>query len=154
MRINFPESYSGFYAIQNDQLVELFTGDECGGSFRGDYACLWYDREASRVLPGTNGLWGGFGGYYSYGAVYDRKDGEMASIASFGHMNQAIGNYRTEELEHAELVYDQENRPYTKEMLEQVEGGSVQIYSVNDVQTTIEEYQEMRGRYQILFPVE
>ena len=32
---NFPESYSGFYAIRNNQLVELTTGYECNGSSRG-----------------------------------------------------------------------------------------------------------------------
>lgn len=153
---NFPESYSGFYAIQDDQLVELITGFECGGSSRGDYACLWYDRETSRVLPGTNGVSGGFAGYAFWSVVFDRKDEEMTSIASFGYITQVISNYSDEELAHAELLYDEEDKPYTKETLAQAdkERDSAQQYLVNGVQTTIEEYQQMRDRYQILFCVE
>lgn len=152
---NFPESYSGFYAIWDDQLVELFTGYECGGSLRGDYVCLWYDTETSQVLPGKNGVWGGFGGYMNCGTVYDWKAGEVTNIASFERISQAILNYRNEELlEHAELFYDEENNPYTREAIEQVNGRIATKYSVNDVQTTMEEYQEMSDRYQILFYVE
>lgn len=149
---NFPESYSGFYAIMDNQLVELFTGNECGGSWRGDRVCLWYDKETSRVLPGTIGVNGGFGGYSYHRAVYDWKDGEMTRIASYGWMAQPISYYSEEELEHAELVYGQEGMPYTKEMIEQAEQEEiVQVYSVNGVQTTIETYQEMKDRYWVLF---
>lgn len=155
VRNNFPMSYSGFYAIRDNQIAELFTGYECGGSMRGDYACLWYDRETSRVFPGTNGFWGGFGGYASSGNVYDVKGGEMTCIASFDWITQPILNYSDEELlEHAELFYDGEDNPYTKVTIAQAEEGTAQKYSVNEVQSTREEYQEMSDRYQILFYVE
>ncbi len=150
----FPMSYSGFYGIWNDQLVELVTGYECGGSLRGDYACLWYDRETSRVLPGTYGVWGGFGGYAFEGAAYNKEDGEMKNTVSFGYITQPISFYSEEELEHAELIYDNEDKPYTKEKIAQAENERVQKYSVNGVQTTIEEYQKMMERYQILSYVE
>lgn len=150
----FQISYSGFYAIQNNQLAELVTGYECGGSLRGDYACLWYDRETSRVLLGTDGLWGGFGGYDSLGVAFDRKDGEMTQAVSFEYIAQSIMDYSEEELEHAELLYDWEDKPYTKERLAEAENESALKYSVNGIQTTIEEYQEIRDRYQILHYVE
>lgn len=120
IRNNFPESYSGFYAIRNNQLEELVTGYECGGSARGDYVCRWYDRETSRILLGTNGFWGGFGGYASQGEVYDEQNGEMTCIASFKWIEQSeSGQYAT-------------------------------IYSVNGEQTTIEKYQEMEDRYEMI----
>lgn len=147
---SFPLSYSGFYAIRDNQLVELITGYECGGSMRGDYVCLWYDRETARIFPGTNGFYGGFGGYASCGDVYDVKEGEMASIASFEWMTQPIAYFSDEELEHAELVYDEEGNPYTKEMIDQAEKEIVQVYWVNRVQATVEEYQEMTDRYQMI----
>ena len=147
---NFPMSYSGFYAIRDNQLVELITGYECGGSMRGDYVCLWYDRETARIFLGTNGFYGGFGGYASSGDVYDGKEGEMTSIASFEWMTQPLAYFSDEELGHAELVYDNEGKPYTKEIIEQAEKEIAQIYWVNRVQTTVEEYQEMTDRYQMI----
>ncbi len=130
----FPMSYSGFYAIEDMQLAELITGYECGGSMRGDYACLWYDRETSRVLPGTKGFWGGFGGYSSSGIVYDRSDAEMTHAASFGWVYQPISYFSKEELAHADMVYDADDRPYKKEMTGQTEKESVRIYYVNGEQ--------------------
>ncbi|MBD5453428.1 MAG: WG repeat-containing protein [Lachnospiraceae bacterium] len=149
---NFPESYSGFYAIRDNQLVELVTGYECGGSSRGDYVCFWYDRETSQVFPGTGGASGGFGGYVYWGTVCDRKGGEMLNIASFEHLTQWISNYSEETLAHAELFYDGDDEPYTKETLAQAkeEEGSAQTFFVNGVQTTIEEYLKMEDRYQRL----
>lgn len=151
----FPESYSGFYEINNNQLMELAIGYECGGSARGDHVCLWYDKESSKVSPGVDGFFGGFGGYASTGAVYDRKNGKTACVASFDWIVQPMGNYSDEELlENAELFYDEDDIPYTKERMEQEEGGRAQRYSVNEVQTTMEEYQKIRERYQILHFVE
>lgn len=147
----FPESYSGFYTVRDNQLVELITGYECGGSLRGDYACIWYDKETSQALFGTNGFWGGFGGYASQGEVYDKQNGEMTCIASFGCIMQPIADFSDEELAHAELVYDGDGKPYTKEMIEQAENGKIAvIYFVNDEQTTIEVCQEMEERYLML----
>ena len=130
--------------------MELITGYECGGSMRGDYVCLWYDRETARIFLGTNGFYGGFGGYASSGDVYDGKEGEMTSIASFEWMTQPLAYFSDEELGHAELVYDNEGKPYTKEIIEQAEKEIAQIYWVNRVQTTVEEYQEMTDRYQMI----
>lgn len=152
---NFPLSYSGFYAVLDNRLVELLTGYECGGSLRGDYICLWYDRETSRILPGTNGMTGGFGGYAYYGAVYKWKDKKMTRSASFGSLTQPIAYFSNEELEHAEMVYDGEDKPYTKERIAQAgDEEIVQTYSTNGAQVTIEEYQEMRERYQMIWVAE
>ena len=148
---NFPESYSGFYAIQDNQLVEQLTGYQCGGSWRGDFVCLWYDRETSQVLPGTNGIWREFGENSHYGAAYDRKNGEMKKAASFGYITQTISSYSDEDFKHAELLYNREGEPYTKEMVMQAEKGDIaRQYFVNEVHTTKEEYQGMWDRYQML----
>lgn len=150
-RPGFPESYSGFYTIRDNQLVELVSGYECGGSLRGDYACIWYDRETGRVLPGTNGFWGGFGGYASCGEVYDKKNEEMTRIASFDWICQPMSYFGEGQLAHAELVYNGDGEPYTEEMIAEPENENiVWIYSVNGEQTTIEAYDEMVERYQML----
>lgn len=147
--IVFPESYSGFYAIRSNQLVELVSGYECGGSSRGDYACIWYDRKTDQVFPGTRGFYGGFGGYASCGEVYDKKNGEMTCIASFEWICQPISYFSEEQLAHAELVYDGDGEPYTEEMIAEAENGKpATIYLMNDVQTAVEAYQEMAERYQ------
>ena len=149
---SFPESHSGLYAIQDNQLVELLTGYECGGSSGGNYVCLWYDRETAQVFPGTWGHSGGFGGHAYRGTVCERKGGKMINIAFFDCIIQCISNYVEEELAYAELFYDWNDKPYTKETLAQAkeEGGSAQAFFVNDVQTTIEEYLKMEDRYQRL----
>lgn len=151
---DLPMSYSGLFERQDDQLVELLSGCECGGSMGGDYVCFWYDRETSQVLPGTSGLWGGFGGYSSYAEVYDRKGGEQEQAASFSWLYQPIAYFSGEELERAELVYDMEGQPYTKEEIESAEEELAEIYYVNGKQTTIEAYREMCDRYDMLMEME
>lgn len=151
VRNNFPESYSGFYAIGDSQIVELVTGYECGGSMRGDYACLWYDRETSRVFPGTNGFWGGFGGYASAGTVYEKEGAGLKIAADFGWTSQPVSYFSDEDLACAELVYDADEQPYTKEKLAQADQEIAQIYRVNQEQVTLEKYQAMEDRYQMLY---
>lgn len=34
-------------------MVEILAGYESGGSSRGDYVCLWRDKETGEVLIGT-----------------------------------------------------------------------------------------------------
>lgn len=153
-RQSFPMSYSGLFERQDDQLVALLSGYECGGSMGGDYVCFWYDRETSRVLPGTSGRWGGFGGYSSYTEIYDGKGGEQERAVSFSWLYQPIAYFSGEELERAELVYDTEGQPYTKEEIAQAEEEPAEIYFINGEQTTIEAYREMRDRYNMLIDVE
>ena len=76
----------------------------------------------------------------------------MINTASFDCIIQWISNYGEEELAYSELFYDWNDKPYTKETLAQAkeEGGSAQAFFVNDVQTTIEAYQEVEDRYQRL----
>lgn len=150
IRSSFPMSYSGFYAIENDRIVEMVTGYECGGSMRGDYACLWYDRETSRVFPGTNGFWGGFGGYASAGIVYEREGAGFKMADCFEWTMQPISYFSNEDLACAELVYDADEQPYTKEQIAQADQEIAQIYRVNQEQVTLEEYQAMQDRYQML----
>lgn len=43
----FPLSMSGFYQLKEDCAAGIISGYECGGSTRGDYATLWYDKETA-----------------------------------------------------------------------------------------------------------
>lgn len=153
IRMLFPMSYSGFYAKEGEGLVELVTGYECGGSMRGDYVCLWYDKETKEVMPGTYGFWGGFGGEAYGGEIYRYKAGEAESVCSFLFTGQVAANYSEEELlENAGLFYDVEDNPFTEETI--LDAGAVIEYSVNGVQTTVEAYERMIERYQRLSFVE
>ncbi|MGN1147244.1 MAG: WG repeat-containing protein [Lachnospiraceae bacterium] len=144
--IGFPLSYSGFYGICDKQLVELVSGYECGGSLRGDYVCLWYDRENEEVLLGRAGAWGGFGGSAYEREVFTYDGKELLTEISFETVWQTAGNYTEEELlTNAELFYDGMNEPYTKETI--VEAETVTEYSVNGVQTTVEDYNKAADRY-------
>ncbi len=146
--------YSGFYAVLNNQLVEVFTVYEYDGSGQGDSACIWYDKETAQAFPGFRGFWGDFAQHSGYGVIYDKKNGEIKSIASFEYICQSSMRFSNEELEklaQAGLIYGVDDEPYTKEMFEQAEGGEITlIYFVNDGQTTIEKYQEMEDRYEMI----
>ncbi|MCM1386833.1 MAG: WG repeat-containing protein [Bacillus sp. (in: Bacteria)] len=147
----FPMSYSGFYMVRDNQLVEIDTGYECGGSLRGDFACFWYDKETSRILLGTNGVWGGFPGNIYAGEIYDRKDGEIVKIASLECFILSLSDFDEEELSQPELVYNLDGEPFTKEGIEQAESGTMAVvHYINDNQTTIEKYQEMDDRYRMI----
>lgn len=149
-RTNFPMSYSGFYAEKDGSLVELVTGYECGGSARGDYVCLWYDKETESVMPGTNGSAGGFMGYAYGGEVYHYQAGEAVLACSFQCVDQYAGNYSEEELlENAGLFYDEEGKPYTKETI--LSADAVKEYSVNGVQTAVDAYHRTTERYVRVF---
>ncbi len=147
-------SYSGLYAVQNSQFVEVVTVYEYDGYGQGDSVCIWYDKETAQAFPGFRGFWGDFAHHSGYGVVYDKKNGEIKSIASFEYVAQSSMHYSNEELEklmQAGLIYSADDKPYTKEILEQAEGGQITlIYFVNDGQTTIEKYQEMEDRYEMI----
>ncbi|MDE5598636.1 MAG: WG repeat-containing protein, partial [Lachnospiraceae bacterium] len=151
-------TYSGLIALQNSQLVEVVTVYEYDGYGQGDSVCIWYDKETAQAFLGIRGFWGDLTEHSGYGVVYDKKNGEIKSIASFEYMVQSSMHYSNEELEElirAGLIYGADDKPYTKEMFEQAEGGEITIiYFVNDRQTTIEKYQELADRYRVLFYVE
>ena len=130
--------------------MEVVTAHRCDGSLGGEYACLWYDRETSRVLPGKFGFTGEFGEHFSWEEVYDWKDGEVMRIASFEWIEKPISSFGEEVLAHAEMIYDGDDKPYTKESIEQAQKDklTVTVYYVNGEQTSIEKYQEMSDRYQ------
>lgn len=86
----FPESYSGFFAAENGQAKQLLAASECGGSFRGDRACLWYDTEEEVLKPGIVGSRGGFGGFAYGGTVYKMKRGNAVVENSFDHVEEVL----------------------------------------------------------------
>ena len=148
---NFPLSSSAFYQLHNGGAVQILSGYQCGGSARGDYAVLWYDRETEQVLPGLEGGWGGFGGYAYGGYIYKCDGTVLKEAASYYSISQGIGNYcyRQEELlATPELFYDGCDVPYTSDNI--LDADSITEYEVNGELTTIENYQRQQDRYEIL----
>lgn len=148
----FPECYSGLFVFRDGQVEQLISGYECGGSLMGDYVCFLYDREEDTWKPGTWGNWGGFGGSSGGGHVYALQEGRAVEENSFLRCNQTARNYDEEELlENAELFYDGEDRPFTRETI--LEAGYVTEYSVCGIQVSAKEYQAVRGRYRFYMPL-
>ena len=149
MYTNFPLSSSAFYQLQNDRAVQILSGYQCGGSARGDYAVLWYDRETGQVLPGLQGGWGGFGGYAFGGYIYKCDGTVFQEAASYYSVSQTSGNYRDEELlATPELFYD-DDIPYTSDNI--LDADSITEYEVDGERTTVENYQKVYDRYEILY---
>lgn len=154
----FPLSESGFYQLKEDGAVEILSGYECGGSLRGDYATLWYDKETGDVLPGLRGNWGGFGGYSSGADIYREVGNGFENAASFYTATMFSAGYVPMDLQETpELVYDGYGQPYTSDTLpmEQEDEGYYEdeatYYEVDGKYVTVERYQEVRDRYQELF---
>lgn len=144
--IGFPQSNSAFYAMIDGKTKELVWAEECGGSMRGDYTCLWRDTESGKVFLGTEGAAGGFGGYAEYGYVYDYRNGEIEEIFSYEWIMQYLGNYPNEEIEETpQLFYNDEGEPYTKETIKEAE--SAMSYLINGKRVTVEEFEESIQRY-------
>lgn len=114
-----PLSYSGIYASKEGEVMELVLGYECGGTMGGDKACIWHDRETSKLLFGLIGGWGGFGGYASGKEIYTYQDGEAAFLIS---------------------IFMQSD---WKE-----DGSETTYYAVHDIPVTEEEYTKVEERYQ------
>ena len=123
-RLNFPMSYSGFYAINGSQVDELITGNECGGSLRGDYVCLWKDKQTSKITIGTAGATGGFAGFSVYGSVYDYKNVKLDKIFSYHYV------------EYSQTDSDE---------------GYVVEHWINDEKTTEGEYVRAMTRFELIY---
>ena len=150
VNMSFPMSDSSFWDIRDDQLHEIITGYECGGSMRGDYVCLWRDNEKGDVLIGTWGAAGGFGGYAYYSYIYQYEAGKAESIAYYDYISQNINNYNDEELENTpELFYDMQGIPCTKDNI--YENEYLDAYYFNDELVTVEEYMRESERYTKLY---
>lgn len=147
----FPLSYSGFYGIQNGQVIQLLSGYECGGSSGGDYVILQYDEVNDAVMLGSRIHMGGFGGNAYGGEVYGDRDGGIEFVTSFMYIAQSVGNYADEELlEHAELFYggEEQDIPFTRETI--LKALDVTEYNVDGEQCTVEAYREIMDRYREL----
>ena len=142
----FPMSDSAFWDIRDNQVVEILTGYECGGSMRGDYVCLWRDNETGEVLIGTWGAIGGFGGFAYYSYIYQYHDDNVERIAKFNDVSQDIRNYDEEELnQKAELFYAEDGIPCTKENI--FENEYLDAYYFNDELVTAEIYKQEQARF-------
>lgn len=139
-------SYSALFSWKGEEAVCLLEGYECGGTSGGDEVCFWYDTEEEQLLLGTSGYAGGFGGHAVYGSVYDYEDGEISLRVSFEWISEGIGSYNIEYyLEDAELYYDLDDQPYTRETI--LDAAVATGYYIDGELTTIEHYREVRERY-------
>lgn len=148
-QMGFPLSDSYFFSVRKGEVVPLLTGSECGGSLRGNYVCLYYDRQKNCVCPSIGYASGGFGGYAFGADIYSFEADEPRCLASWTELRQTTGNYDEETLlSNAGLFYNEEDEPYTKETI--VKADAVTEYQVNEEQTTLEEYTEKTERYQYI----
>lgn len=146
---NFPLSSSAVFELQDGGAVRVLSGFECGGSDRGDYAVLWYDKETGCVLPGLNGGWGGFGGFAYGGYIYSSDGTGFEETASFYSVSQTSGNYREEELlETPELFYD-DDVPYTSDNV--LDAVGITEYEINGERTTVENFNRVYDRYELVY---
>lgn len=158
--VGFPLSESGFYQLQEGRAVEIVSGYECGGSMRGDYATLWYDKETGDVLPGLYGNWGGFGGYSSGRHIYRNEGNSFEDSVSFYSTTMFyVGAVPSDIKKTPELVYGADGQPYPVDTLpaEQDDPGYYEhestYYEVDGKYVTVERYQEERNRYEELYCV-
>lgn len=142
----FPYSESGFFRQEDGQAVEIVFGYECGGSSRGNYVTLWYDKENQNVYPGSYEAVGGFGGYAFGGDIYSNEKGQFTKKKSFLCIEQTTGNYSDEELLAApQLFYDENDEPCTANMI--LDRDTVTEYQVDDQRTTVENYRAVKEQY-------
>lgn len=114
-------TFEGFFAVWGEEVICLVTADYSGGSGGGEFACLWYDCEEDRLLPGRTSHYGG-GVFGAGGEVYDLIDGECQKKISW------------EAFDHA----GPEGGPMTT------------TYYVNGEETTEEKYKEVDKRYSVV----
>ena len=156
----FPLSVSGFYQLQEGCAAGIISGYECGGSMRGDYAALWYDKETGDVFPGLHGSWGGFGGSTWCGHIYRNEGNSFVETDSFHSTTMFYAGAAPSDIQKTpELVYDAAGQPYTADTLP-IEPedpgyyeGEANYYDVNGEYVTVERYQEVRNRYEYLYRV-
>jgi len=112
-KISFPASNSALYAIENNQIKELITGNESGGSSHGNFVQLYLEKEANRIVYGTFGVYGGFDGLASVHEIYYNKN----ECLSLDWMRASIGSHSYDDnflLENAHLFYDLDGNPLSK----------------------------------------
>ena len=142
---NFGLSESALYLITENQLEQVLTCGECGGSARGDRACFWRNQKNGELGIGYHGAVGGFGGYSTYSKVFSITDG-VEEVLSYEWIGQHASNYAVEDLQEcASLFYDDENIPYTEDTIQSAE--MVNEYIVDVERTSIEKYKEAEQEY-------
>lgn len=140
--MNFPMSDSVFYCIENNEAKEIVRGYECGGSMRGNYVQLYYEKETSKIILGTEGFWGGFGGHASDNSFYKNNE-EFLFLCQ---ISQTSKNYDKDYLiENANMLYDNEGTLFNKENI--LEAESIEEYSINNKIVLKEKYIEESKKY-------
>lgn len=62
-----------FFAVEDEQLKQLVSGYQCGGSMGGDFVHLCLDREAEDFKFSVSGEFKEFGGYASSHEIYSHE---------------------------------------------------------------------------------
>lgn len=149
-RVSFPLSNSGFYTIQDGKVYQILNGEECGGSARGDYVCLWKAIENGELYIGLDGAAGGFGGYADYSSIYTYEDGIVEEISSVEWVCQVANNYYGHAFDETPyLFYNDEYEPHSKETLKEAEKENDYVTAcyVNDEIVSFEAYREECSKY-------
>ncbi len=129
-RSNFPESYSSIFTIENNSVNELIKATECGGSFRGNYIQLYIEKGSDKVLLGTKGLYGGFGGGYAgTHSYYESKNVKFTASWATNPLN-IFGHSESFLLENAEFFYNSDGEQCSKDDI--LDGNIVKQFEIND----------------------
>lgn len=143
-------SCSGFYTIKDNQVEELITGYECGGSLGGDIVGLFFDQETSTIVLGAYNHAGGFGGIAWGEDLYRFEKGEITPLHSYLTISQTSRNIAESVLfAQAHLFYDEDGHHYIEGSMKAVfdAAGYVTEYLVDDQQTTIEAFGKVKERF-------
>lgn len=148
----FPLSNSFFYSIENNQAKMLVNANECGGSMRGNYAQLYLEKESGKIILGTKGLYGGFGGYASDYEFYNNENIYLyMSCISQDSRDFYWGGGEEFILENAHLFYDDDGNPLNKDNILEIE--YMTQYSINKEIVSKEDFNRELEKY-VAIPME
>ncbi|WP_349948734.1 hypothetical protein ABFV83_10060 [Lacrimispora sp. BS-2] len=128
-----------------NHIKELVRGNECGGSMRGDYVQLYLEKKTGKIIPGTQGFYGGFGGYSSVYKIYQNYDKD--SYIYLQWIGQGSGNFTYNDdflLKSAHLFYDG-NDVLAKDHILETE--YMAAYYINDVLASAEDFNKELEKY-------
>jgi len=97
--------------------------------------------DTGKIISGTDGFFGGFGGYASNRTFYHGYTKYLNLHWLYTETNHEDSYL----LENAHLFYDADNNPLNKENI--LETVSIQEYSINDKTVSMEDYDKEKEKY-------
>ena len=141
---NWSASNSVLYSIENNQVKEIVRGYESSGTSKGNYMQLYVEVDTGKIILGTDGFFGGFGGHASARTFYHGYT-EYLNIHWLHAETNHDDNYL---LENVHLFYDADNNPLNKENILEVD--YIQEYSINGKTVSIEDYFMEERKYRAI----